>query len=312
MSRIEPAVAGRATIDLNRIATWVQVVKTGSITRAAQELGRPKSSVSRAIKHLEAELGMTLLQRSTRKLTLTRAGERYLESAREALRLLDEAHAELVNEDGVPRGTVRFTAPLDPGYFGAALADSLAEFHARYPQVYVDVLFTGRHVDLVSEGVDFALRAGVLRESALIARRLAESQLVLVAAPRYLAQHGTPRKVKDLEQHRAVLFHSSPGTTTWKLSAGAKTESANVHGPVNVDEIGFLVPLVERGVGIALVPELVARRSLHEGRIVRVLPGYSRRDASIFLVYPAQRQVPKRVALLRDFLFRSLRSKFAG
>jgi len=309
MKRFEPAVAGRATIDLNRVATWLEVVKAGNITRAARELGRPKSSVSRAVKHLEQELGMTLLQRSTRKLTLTRAGERYLVSAREALRLLDEAHAELVNEDGVPRGTVRITAPLDPGRFGAALADVLAEFNALYPHVYVDVLFTGRHVDLITESVDLALRAGVMRDTAVIARKIADSQLILVAAPSYIAEYGMPRKLKDLARHRAILFRSSTGTAHWRLSGPSKTESVVVRGPVNVDEMGFTLPLAERGVGVAFVPSVLADRSVREGRLVRVLPQYDRHDASLYLVYPAQRQVPKRVALLRDFLHKGLRAK---
>lgn len=313
MARSKPSVALGATIDLNRVATWVQVVDSGSITAAARTLGRPKSSVSRAVKHLEEELGLTLLSRTTRRLKLTRAGERYLQGAREALRVLDEAHAELVSADGVPRGTVRITAPFDPSRrLGHALAEALSTFTDRYPQVFVDLMFTGRRADLLAEGIDLAVRAGTLEDETLVARKLSGGVLVLAAAPSYVAAHGVPRKLSDLARHQVILFNSPLGSMQLKLTGNSGSESVTVRGSINVDEISSLLLFAERGAGIAFLPDSVVEDSLGEGRLVRVLPQYSRRDASLYLVYPALRQVPRRVALLREHLYAGLKAALAG
>jgi DNA-binding transcriptional LysR family regulator len=312
MARFEPTVASIATIDLNRVATWVRVVDLGSFTAAARALGRPKSSVSRAIKQLEQELGSTLLQRTTRKLTLTRVGEQYLARARGALRMLQEAHAELIQADGVPRGDVRVTAPLDPtSRVGIALASAVAGFVERYPEVHVDMLFTGRHVDLIAEGVDLALRAGAISETALVARKLCTDSMVLVASRSYLNRHGTPKRLSDLSRHRAILYKLGHGAR-WKLSGPSGTESVLVRGVVNVDEMTFQVPLAEHGVGVAMLPLMVADEPLRSGRLVRVLPQYSRKEGTINLVYPALRHVPKHIGLLRDFMYEDLKRELAS
>jgi len=314
MGRPERAVATSTTIDLNRVATWVQVVDSGSFTAAARALGLPKSSVSRSIQRLEQELGLSLLSRTTRKLTLTPAGERYLVSAREALRMLAEARAEVLSADGEPRGLVRITAPLDPtSRIGGVLAGTLATFLRRYPAVHVDILFTGRQVDLVAERVDLAIRAraGKLDDSTLVARKIANDTLVLVASPSYLSEQGTPRRVADLARHRMILFNATGSSQRIKLGGPSGTESVTVQGPVNVNEMSFQLPLAEHGIGIALVPALLVELSVREGRLVHVLPQYGRREASIYLVYPAQRQVPKRVTLLRDYLYVALKRELS-
>jgi DNA-binding transcriptional LysR family regulator len=311
MAPIEPNVALSATIDLNHVATWVRVVDAGSFTAAAQALGVPKSSVSRAIARLEGKLGVMLLQRTTRRLTLTRAGEHYLASAREALRTLDQARSELTDDGGALRGTVRMTAPFDASTrLGMVLAQAIATFVARYPEVFIDILFTSRRVDLIAEGVDFAIRAGKLDDSALIARRIATDQLVLVAAPAYLEQHGTPRAFAELSQHRIILSNAPQGTSRMRMSGPRGAVSATVRGPINVD-LGFQLPLAECGIGIAMMPLLLADDSLRAGRLVRVLPGYARKDATIHLVYPPQRYVAKRVMLLRDHVYDTLTRELA-
>jgi DNA-binding transcriptional LysR family regulator len=307
MAPIEPTVAPSATIDLNQIATLVRVVDSGSFTAAARALGVPKSSVSRAIAGLESKLGCTLLQRTTRTLTLTRSGERYLASAREALQTLDEARTELANDRSALRGSVRMTAPFDASTrLGMVLARAIATFVARYPEVFVDMLFTGRRVDLISEGVDFAIRAGKLDDSALIARRIKTDQLVLVAAPQYLEQHGTPRTFADLARHRVLLYNAPQGMSRLRMTSPQGSASVMVRGPINVDDMAFQLPLTEYGAGIAMMPLLLADDSLRAGRLVRVLPGYARKDAAIHLVYPAQRHTAKRVVLLRDHVYDTL------
>jgi DNA-binding transcriptional LysR family regulator len=312
MAAIDNNVAGRATIDLNHVATWVRVVDCGSFTAAARALGLPKSSVSRAIARLEEELGLALLQRTTRKLTLTRAGERYLATAREALRSLDEARVELMEEDKAVSGLVRLTAPFDSSTrLGAVLAESIVEFLQRYPDVFVDMVLTARQVDLVAEGVDFAIRAGKLDDSTLIARRIKTDQLVLAASPAYLKEHGTPRRFADLAQHRMILHHAPLGSTRLRMTGPHGPETVAVRGQINIDEMGFALPLAEAGAGIAMIPLLLAHESVQVGRIVRVLSPYARKDAAVYLVHPPQRNPPRRVVMLRDHVYETLTRELA-
>lgn len=312
MASIKRTVAHAATIDLNRVVTWVRVVEAGSFTAAAQALGLPKSSVSRAIQKLEEELGLVLLQRTTRKLTLTRAGERYLVSAREALRLLEEGRADVINDDGAIRGTIRITKPFDNGQLSRSLATALAKFVARYPEVSIEVLVTGRRMDLLAENVDLALRAGTLDGDDLVAKKLATTLLVLVASPAYLRMRGTPKRLADLAEHEVVLFKAPQGSQRWKLSGSSGVESVTVRGAISVDEMSLQIPLAESGVGIALLPALTVEESLRAGTLERVLPQYARRDASLYLVSASSRHMPKRVVLLRDFLFEQLKSDLAN
>lgn len=312
MASIKRTVAQATTIDLNRVVTWVRVVEAGSFTAAARSLAVPKSSVSRAIQKLEDELGLVLLQRTTRKLTLTRAGERYLVSAREALRLLDEGRTEVLNEDGAIRGNIRLTVPFDNGHLSRSVATALAMFMARYPQISIEVLVTGRRVDLLAENVDLAVRAGTLDGSDLVARKLVTEALVLVASPAYLRAHGTPKRLADLAQHQVVLFKAAQGTQRLKLSGPSGVESVTVRGAIDVDDMAFQIPLAENGVGIALIPALAAEASLRNGQLERVLPQYSRKDAALHLVSAASRHLPKRVTLLRDFLFEQLKRDLAA
>ncbi len=313
MASIKRTVAPPTTIDLNRVATWVRVVEAGSFTAAARTLGVPKSSVSRAIQKLEDELGLSLLQRTTRKLTLTRAGERYLVSAREALRLLDEGRTEVLNDDGAIRGTIRITLPFDNGHLSRSVGAALATFTARFPDVHIEVIVTGRRLDLLAENVDLAVRAGTLDSSDLVAKKLVTEAAVLVASPSYLGQRGTPKKLADLAQHDVVLFKAATaqGTQRMKLSGPKGTESVTVRGKINVDDMSFQLPLAEHGVGIALMPALVVEESLRAGRLERVLPQYTRKDAALYLVSVASRHMPKRVTLLRDHLYEALKRDLA-
>lgn len=312
MPAIEPNVAIGATIDLNHVATWVRVVDCGSFTAAARALGLPKSSVSRAIARLEEDLGLTLLQRTTRKLTLTRAGERYLTTAREALRSLDEARAALIEADNAVSGLVRMTAPFDASSrFGAVLAECIVAFLKRYPDVFVDMVLTARHMDLVAEGIDFAIRAGKLDDSPLIARRIKTDHLVLVASPQYLKEQGTPRRFADLSQHRMILHRAPHGSMRLRMTGPEGTESVMIRGQINIDEMGFALPLVEAGAGIALIPVLLAHESVNTGRIVRVLSPYARKESALFLVHPPQRNPPRRVVLLRDHIYETLTRELA-
>jgi DNA-binding transcriptional LysR family regulator len=291
-------------MDLNRAAIFVRVVDEGGFSAAARALHLPKSSVSRAVSLLEEELGARLLQRSTRKVHLTEAGSTFYDRASRGIAGVEEAAAAVTELQGSLRGPVRITAPVDAGIW--LLAPVIARFGAMHPAVHVDALLTGRVVDLVAEGVDFALRAGVIRDSSLIARRLTRPDIALYATPAYLARKGTPKKTADLASHDCVLFRAERGRTKWTLVGPDAEETVEVTGPVNADDFSFVQRMVLAGVGIGLLPSFLCTDAVAAGALARVLPKMVGRGAPFHLVYPSARYLPARAVAFRDFVLAAL------
>ncbi|MCA9673922.1 MAG: LysR family transcriptional regulator [Kofleriaceae bacterium] len=291
-------------MDLNRVRLFVEVVDRGSFTAAAAALGLPKSSVSRGVAALEEDLGVTLLRRTTRQLTLTDSGKAYVERARLALQELLEAGDAASDAGDEPRGLVRLTAPVD---LSGGLAEVIAGFLGEHPQIRIDLILTARTVDLVAEGVDLALRAGRLQDSTLIARRIADGALGLFASPAYLSRRGHPRKVDDLRRHACIVYR---GGARWSLQGprGA-TASVDVAGPLSCDELSFVVYGAEQALGIGLLPYSAVAAAVHAGRLVAVLPGWTTSGGGLWLVHPPMRHLPRRVALLRDALIAGMKSR---
>jgi len=292
-------------MDLNLIAAFVQVAGAGSFTGAAKALGLPKSSVSRSVAALEAELGVRLIQRTTRKLHLTDAGSQYLARAQAALAELHEATAAVGELGDEPRGTVRLSAPFD---LAEPLAEALRLFAKKCPRVHVDVSLSGRRVDLIAEGFDFALRAGVLEDSTLVARKVGETQGALFAAPAYLRRRGRPRTFAELAKHDCVLYRAPLGRTTWRFQGPRGEESVEVVGRITSDEMWFVTRAAVAGMGIAMLPSSPAGETLVGADLVRVLPDYVMSGTGLHLVFPSSRFLPARVALLRDFLIEHLKA----
>ncbi len=294
-------------MDLNHVAVFARVVELESFTAAAAQLGLPKSSVSRTVTRLEEELGVRLLQRTTRQLHLTEAGHAYYERARLALSGLEEAASAATNMSAEPRGTVRVSAPPD---FGALnLAETVARFIAKYPLVHIDLSLTSRYVDLVAEGFDLAIRAGKLRDSTLVARRIGTDSLGLYASPAYLRRRGRPKSFIDLENHECVLFHGKQGKAEWRLSGPDGEERVTVRGPVSVDEMSFALQAVAAGLGIGLLPGIGVRvASLRKSlpAPVRLLPEYESAAADLHVVSPPTRFQPASVTAFRQFLIEEL------
>lgn len=284
-------------MDLHRAAIFVKVVDEGGFTAAARALELPKSSVSRAVSLLEAELGAQLLRRSTRSMSLTEAGAAFYERASRGLSMLNEAREAVVELESHLRGAVRITAPVDTGVW--MLAPIVASFVERHPAVQLDVVLTGRVVDLVEEGFDLALRAGPIRDERLVARRLPTLGFALYASPAYLERHGAPERVADLASHRCVLFRAPGGRTTWTMHGPGGEESVEVHGPVSAEDYSFAVQLVAAGVGIGLLPIPVANRA--QG-LERILPKHSAPGGVLHLLHASGRYLPRRVAALRDHI----------
>jgi DNA-binding transcriptional LysR family regulator len=294
----------RRTVDFNRIAVFVRVVEDRGFTAAARALGLPKSSISRSVALLEASLGVRLLHRSTRSVTLTEAGTAFYERASRGLAGVEEAAAVVTDLQAVVRGTIRVTAPVDMGV--SMLEPAIARFARRHPAVHFDVVLTGRVVDLVEEGFDLALRAGPLRDGSLIARKIWSVESALHASPRYLARAGVPATTGDLLAHRCVVFRPGGGSSGWKLKGPSGEEVVNVKGPVTVDELSFARRSVLAGVGIGLLPMFLCARDVERGRLVRVLPDHVAPGPPLHLVYPSARYLPHRVGVFRDFLIEAL------
>ena len=286
-------------MNLNRVSVFVRVVDAGSFTGAAAALGLRKSSVSRSVGALEASLGIRLLQRTTRRLSLTDAGRAYYERARDALAALDDAEQAAVSLGSEPRGLVRFTAPVD-------LADDLAPivstFLRDHPAVRVLALLTARYVDLVKEGFDLAVRAGPLTDSSLLARKIADTELGLFASPAYLDKAGRPRRLAQIAGHECVLYRGDGETMIWKLTGPQGDEQVTVRGRADSDEFAFVRAMVVAGLGIGLAPVHLFAPLVESGALERILPRYARRSAPVHLVWPSRHFEPLAVALFRKAL----------
>ena len=294
-----------ATIELDDIALFVRVAQHRSFTRAARDLGVPTSTVSRAVARLEDRLGARLVQRTTRKLALTAEGAALFEGADGPLRALSAVASSIGESQGAPRGKLRLTAPTDAG--PGLVADLVSGFVARYPAVQVEMVLTNRMVDLVAEGFDAALRAGVLADSSLVAVKLAETPARLYASPSYLERRGTPREPADLAEHDGVMFRGSRGLFKWKLQGPDGAVEVSPQPRVIGDEFAFLGGAVREGAGIGLLPELGVVADIAAGRLVRVLPTYEMRAGALHLVYPSSRNVPAKLAAFRSFAIEHLR-----
>ncbi len=302
-----------AKIDLNDVATFVRVADAGSFSGAARQIGVPTSTVSRAVARLEDSLGVVLLQRTTRRVALTREGAWLRERSHGAIGSLENAAQAVRDLQGQPQGVLRITAPQDIGH--PIVAELIRRYTQRYPAVRVELQFSGRLVDLVAEGFDVALRAGSLRDSSLIARKLGDLRAYVVATPGYLQAHGAPRRPEELASHECVLFRGEEGSQVWRLSqagAGAgkgraATQRVEVRGRVDSDDFGYNRAFILQGGCIGMLPHLLCREDLREGRLVNALPDYVGRGGSLYLVYPATRNLSPKVKAFRELALEILR-----
>lgn len=285
-------------MDLNLLAVFEAVARTSSFSAAAKELRLPKSSVSRGVARLEAELGVQLLIRTTRQVSITAAGTALYDRMAPLLRSMNAALGELPEREEEPSGTLRVTAPVDLGV--TLLAEVVSRYTARYPAVSVDLHLTGRVVDLVAERFDVALRVGMkLEDSSLVVRRVTPIVLRVFASPLYLARRGTPRSEPDLAGHEWVVFRSGPQ----KLRlTGGREAAAGTHGRIECDDLLFVRDAVRAGAGLGLLPEFLADPEVVAGTLVRVLPRFERQAGQLHVVTPAAKHVPRKVTAFRDLV----------
>jgi DNA-binding transcriptional LysR family regulator len=299
-------------MDYNDIPLFVRVVETGSFSAAAAALDTQKSTVSRNVARLEEDLGVRLLQRTTRKLVLTDAGKVFYERVRGAISGLEEAAGTAQDLGGEPKGVVRVTAPPDADSEAIGLSRLVARFIEQNPKIHVELSLTSRRVDLVAEGFDIAVRAGKMADSSLVARKVGTSTFALFAAPEYLSRRGTPKALADVSRHACVLFQSHGGRATWKLQGPDGEESVEVSGSLSADDLSFVASCVVAGAGIGLLPMPLAREAVQKGALRMVLKDYRIEGAGVHVVLPSAAFVPARVALLRDFLVTNLTKELAA
>lgn len=286
---------------LKRLETFLLVADSGSFSVAAERSRQSKGSVSKQIKQLEEDLGVRLLQRTTRRVSLTDTGRAYLQRCREALGLLEEAEREAGHETAQARGQLRVNAPMS---FGVRhLAPLLADYRAAHPDVAVELSLNDRRVDLVEEGYDLAIRIGVLEDSSLVARRLADCRMVVCAAPNYLARRGRPSTPDDLLEHDCLCYSYTFQGETWPLvGADGKRVAIRPRGPLIANNGDALAVAAVSGMGIVLQPSFIVAPDLRAGRLERVLPGYEVPTLQVSALYAPGRYLPLKVRSFIDFL----------
>ena len=297
--------------DLNAALVLVRVVQEGSFRGAGRALGMPKTTVSRKIAELEEQLGVQLLQRTTRTLALTDSGAAFVEEAESAIARLEAAEAAVTELHAEPRGKLRVTATIPVGE--QFLAPIVAEFLDAFPSVEVMVHLTDRQVDLVSERFDVAIRAGELPDSSLVAKLIGTSAYRVVANAAYLARHGTPTRPSELSSHACLRF-TKAGTaarTTWPFRSGKRVIEVPVAGRLVSDDFVVLRTAAERGAGFARLPTAVVHASIREGRLVSVLDAFAPATTPLHILHVGARRLPSRTRAFIDFASPRLMKAFA-
>ena len=279
-------------MDLDGIAVFVKVVQAGSFSQAAKLLNMPNSTVSAKVAALEKRLGVTLLQRTTRKLHLTEAGEGYFRRCMTALEELHAAESELESERSETKGVLRLTVPVELGR--SALPPVLDVLMKRHPAIKIDLIITNRLVDLVVENIDVAVRAGPLKDSGLIAKRFVLGQFGLWASPSYLKNNSVPRNPDELKEHDCLRFAPFTGRKL-QLTNGRERAQIALAGRITADDFEALRALAVLGWGIALLPSFLCAEEAKERKLVSVLPNWRGDSVTISVVYPAQRFVSPKI-----------------
>ncbi len=290
--------------DIGTLETFVAVVESGGFSRAAEKLETTPGAVSRRVSSLEARLGLRLLNRTTRKLSLTEAGEQYFRDVNGILQALTEAEDRISHHAGEPTGNLRVAAPLSFGV--RALAPLLPGFSARFPALRLALDLDDRLVDILSTGADLALRIGPLAESSLVAKRIGEIRRIVCAAPAYLDRHGEPAVPADLARH-ACLHYSNVGLKEeWTLIGKRGTEVVEVDGPLCANNGDVLREAAIGGMGIVSLPDFIVAEDLAAGHLRAVLSSYETRPLPLSALWPSRQFVPAKVRVFVDYLAEKL------
>ena len=285
---------------LENMATFARVVEAGGISKAADQLAIAKSAVSRRLVELESQLGVILLNRTTRAVSLTEVGREYYARAVRVLDDVAELNAQVVDAGSSLTGSIRISAPMS--FSLAHLAPALDEFMTLHPALTLNLDFSDRHVDLVEEGFDLALRIGSLSDSSLQARKITPIKRCLCASPKYLAEQGSPKTIKEFKQHELLHYSGSPVNSWVLLDAMGKQHSVSVKSRIIGNNGDFLKDMALAGRGIVFSPTFIVWQELRSGELKVVMEDYSCPDIHAYAVYPKNRYLSQRTRKLIDFL----------
>jgi DNA-binding transcriptional LysR family regulator len=287
------------------MAAFVAVVDAGSFIGAVDTLRISKAAVSRYVDALEQRIGVRLLHRTTRRLSLTEEGRIFYQRARDILDAMDDAEAEVSSRILVPGGLVRVNLPLSFGM--SHLAPLWGNFIAAFPQIDLDVTLNDRVVDLVDEGYDLAVRINSLPDSSMVCRKLAATEMVACASPGYLARHGTPKHPQELTGHRVLAYTYFAGRDEWRFSGPDGETVVRTRARVYSNNGDTCRAIALGDGGIILQPSFMVSEDLRRGDLVRLMPGYRSVELGIYAVYPSRKQLPLKVRCLVDFLVEAFR-----
>jgi DNA-binding transcriptional LysR family regulator len=287
-------------VNLDRIAAFVTVADAGSFTAAADRLDTTKSALSQAVARLERELGAQLLQRSTRKLAITEAGEAFLADCRALLAQADAAVERARSDRGRPGGTLRLTSPLESI---PMVSGWIAAYRERYPEMKVDYLPTDQRMDLIASQVDLAIRIGLMRDSQLHGVTLTELELWLAASPTYLARRGTPTKPEQLAEHEWVSLSVVPTPWTCEFTRRNGTKlRVRMKGSISSNSSAAVRGMVMAGTGIGSFPDSTIRADIEAGRLVRLLPKEKMTRLYLYAAYPGSLPPPAKTRVFIDLV----------
>jgi DNA-binding transcriptional LysR family regulator len=285
---------------LEAMQAFARVVSAGSFAEAARQLGRTRSAISKAVMELEHMLGVRLLDRTTRKVRPTEAGLADYERSAAVLADIEETEIQIAGLHDAPRGLLRINGPMS---FGTAyLAGAVADFLSAYPDLKIELLLNDRFIDPLEEGVDVTVRIGELADSSLIARRIAATRRVLVAAPSYLTQHDTPTVPDDLARHRCLVYGQVAARQRWHLQHNGETITVPVTSALCANNGEVLREAACKGLGIALLPTVIAGDAIKAGQLATVLEAFSPPALPIHALYAPNRYLAAKTRLFIDFL----------
>mgnify|MGYP003116289111 FL=1 len=286
--------------DINATLIFAAVIDEGSFSGAADRLGVTKSAVSKRITTLEARLGVKLLSRTTRKLSLTEAGERYLIHVREALRAIEDAEFAAGELQEVPQGVLKISSPMSFGRLH--VAPVIPQFLKKYPQIKIQMDMSDMSPDLVGGGYDIALHAGELSETSLVRRKLAPLHSVLCASESYIDEFGPPLMPDELVRHNCLLYSYHTSVDEWVFTKNGTDTRIQVSGSYQVNNSEALREAILQGIGIGRLPTFLAGPDIQSGRLVPVLQDFEMPMKEIYAVFPERKYLPQKVRVFIDFM----------
>jgi DNA-binding transcriptional LysR family regulator len=287
------------------MSTFVEVARAGSFAAAARSLNVSTTAVSRHVADLERMLGVTLLRRTTRHVSPTEAGARYLPRAEAILGEIEQLNAEISAVDSTPRGKLKITAP--PAVGNEVIAPLAVDFVEAYPEIELEIELSERLVDLVAEGFDAAIRAGPLESSSMIAHRIVEMRYLICASPSYLERRGVPKRPDDIGQHDCIHWRVAAEGGAWNLVKDGVRVSVPIRGRLLMSNFAAEREAALRGLGLAILPVLTVRDDLEAGRLIPVLSDYEAYHGVLSLVRPPMPFEPPKLRAFIDFITSALR-----